>query len=237
MLFAGLFMRKFALTIRLLYRLTVIGLFCIFATTSEVSAAENIVKVVQNGILKNNLAMRFQVGEIFTDKVVKFLNRGFTIRIDYNIELWESRGYWFDRLYGQRNISYQLDFEPLEKRYVCKRSLEGSSIISKTDKQLDNLLQWIMRPELPITFVPVEQLGPESKYYYNIGILLATLTAENVRDLQKWMSEFNQQEEETSSFAKTTFKIVMDFLSSRNHKKISVKSDEFYLSDLPKLSK
>jgi len=230
-------MRKVTLTIKLLYRLTAIGLFCIFASTSEVSAAESIVKVVQNGIIKDNLAMRFQAEDIFNDKVVKFLSRGFTVRVEYTIELWERRSYWFDRLYGQRNISYQIDFEPLEKLYVCSRLQEGSQAMSKTDKQLDRLIKWITHPDLAITFVPLEQLDSGSKYYYNIGILVATLTAENVKDLQKWMSEFGEHEEQTSSFAKTTFKVVMDFLSSRNHKKYSVKSDEFYLSDLANLSK
>jgi len=230
-------MRKVALTIRLLYKIMAIGLFCIFASTSDVSAAENLVEVVQNGILKGNIVMRLQTGEIFTDKVVKFLSRGFTVRVDYSIELWQSRGLWFDRLYSQKNISYQIDFEPIEKRYVCKRFQEGSQVVSKTDKQLDKLIKWITHPDIPLIFVPVEQLDPESSYYYNIGVLVATLTAENVKDLQKWMGEFGEQEEQTSSFARTTFKVVMDFLSSRNHKKYTVKSDEFHPSDLPKLSK
>ena len=234
---AGSLMRKVALTIRLLYRIMAIGLFCIFASTNDVSAAESLVKVVQNGILKGNIAMRFQAGEIFTDKVIKFLSRGFTVRVEYSIELWQNRGYWFDRPHSQRNISYQIDFEPIEKRYVCKRFQDGSQVVSKTDKQLDKLIQWVTHPDIPVIFVPMYQLDPEARYYYNIGILVATLTAENVKDLQKWMGEFGDQEEQTSSFAKTTFKVVMDFLSSRNHKKYSVKSDEFYPSNLPKLNK
>ena len=230
-------MKKLALTFKLLYRLAIIGLLCIFANSGDISAAENMVKVVQNGIIKGNLAMKFQTDEIFSEKVTKFLSRGFTVRIEYNIELWQSRGYWFDSLRSQRNLSYQIKFDPIEKQYQCQRSQDGSKVTAKSDKLLDNLAKWVMSPDIYVLFDPIDQLIPNDKYYYNMEVLVATLTAENVKDLRKWMGDFSDQGEQSSSISRTTMRVIMDFLSSRNHKKFSARSEQFYLSELAKLGK
>ncbi len=218
-----------------MYRILAIGLICLFANASEISAAENMARVIQNGILKNNLAVRIRAGSVFNDKIIRFLDRGFTIRIEYNIELWQSRGFWFDRLEKQKEFSYQVDFDALEQKYVCQRTNQNSSIIAKTEKELEKIIEWVTYPDFPIMFTPIAQLESDSEYYYNINILVATLTAENVKDLQKWMGEF--EEKESSSLAKTAFKIISDFISSRNHKQYSVRTDKFSPSELPKLAK
>jgi len=225
-------LRKLALTIRLLYRLLVIGLLCLFANVDDVCAAEASIKLVQNGILKDNLVMQFHAEEVFTEKVTKFLNRGFTVRIQYRVELWRRRRYWFDHLDTQHSISYQINFVPLEKRYVCLKSQQGSAITSKMDRQLDKIIQWTTLPDPPLIILPVEQLNPKTEYYYNIEILTATLTGENIKDLRKWLSG---EENEDSTLTNTTFRVAKDFISSRNQKKHLVRTDKFRLSDLPRI--
>ena len=225
-------MRKIALTIKLLYRLLVIGLLCLFANVDDVCAAEASIKLVQNGIMKGNLVMQLHAEEVFTEKVTKFLNRGFTIRIQYRIELWRSRRYWFDHLDTQHSISYQINFVPLEKRYVCLKSQEGSAITSKLDRQLDKIIQWATLPDPLLMVLPVKQLDPKAEYYYTIEILIATLTGENIKDLRKWLSG---EESEDSTLTNTTFRVAKDFISSRNQEKHSVQTEKFHLSDLPKI--
>jgi len=226
---------RFRLILKLLYRLLAIGFFCLFANTSELGAVESTIRIIQNGIIKGNLVMKFRADELFNEKVIKFLNRGFTIKIEYNIELWKSRGYWFDKLDSQQNIGYEITFEPIEKSYRCTRTNNGAVIISKSDRQLNRVIQWVTSTDTPVIISPLAQLD-ETEYYYNIEILIATLTAENIRDLQKWAGEFSQKEE-PSSLAKTSFRVVSDFLSSRNHKNISIRSERFFPHQLSVLSK
>ncbi len=228
-------MKKLVLTFKLLYRITVIGMLCIFANTSEVSSAESTVRVIHNCILKGNLAMKFQSENIFDQKVMKFLNRGFTVRIEYNIELWQKRGYWFDSLRNQRSINYQINYDPIEKIYQCQRSQDSSDIITKSDRQIDNLAKWITSPEIYLIFDPIDQLSLNDRYYYNIEVLVATITAENVRDLRRWIGDISDQGEQTSSFSKTAVNVIIDFLSSRNHKRFFARSEQFYVSTLPKI--
>ena len=209
------------------------ALLCLFTDADDAHAAEASIKVIQNGILKGNLVMQFRIEEVFTEKVIKFLNRGFTVKLEYKIELWRRRRYWFDNLDSQNDISYQIDFEPLEKRYICLKSQQGAAITSKLDQKLDEIIRWTTQPDPPLTIIPVGQLNPKVEYYYNIEILIATLTAENVKHLQKWLSEFGEKERERSTFTRTSFKVAADFLSSKNHKKLSVRSERFRPQDLP----
>jgi|GEM_PF-1737721 len=217
-----------------LYSILAIGLLCLLANVAGVHAAEASIEVIQNGILKGNLVTQFRAEEIFTEKVIRFLNRGFTVKIEYKIELWQSRRYWFDRLGSQHNISYQIDFEPLEKRYICLKSQEGAAITSKLDQQLDEIIEWTTRPEPPLNVIPLDRLDQEAEYYYSIEILIATLTTENIKHLQKWL-EYGEKERETSTITGTSFRLARDFLSSRNRRKISERSEKFHLHDLPKL--
>ncbi len=220
--------------LKLFSALLAMGLFCLLVSVDDVDAVEASVRVIQNGILESNLIMQFQAEEIFTEKVIKFLTRGFTIRVEYKIELWRSRRFWFDGLERQHNISYQIEFEPLEKRYVCLKSATREAITSKLDRQLDKIIRWTTLPEPPLVIAPVGKLSSKAEYYYNIEITIATLTSENIKHLQKWLGEFGEKDEEPSTLTKTSFRVAADFLSSRNHKKVSARSEKFRLHDLPR---
>ncbi len=214
-----------------------LGLFvimlCLFAS---VSAADLSISVLQNGIVNDNLVMQFQAREVFTEKVIKFLNRGFTVRIDYTIELWQSRRFWFDRLDSQHRISYQIDFELFEKRYTCSKLRESKVIESKLDRKLDEIVLWTTQPGPPLTITSTDRLDRDASYYYNMEILIATPTAENLKRLQERLSESGEEEKGLSTLTKATFRIARDYISSKNSKKVAVRSKEFHLRDLPKFT-
>ncbi len=210
-----------------------IGLFCLLAHANNTHADDISISVIANGILEDNLVMQFQAEEVFTEKVIKFITRGFTVKIEYTIELWKSRKWWFDRLDTQHSIRYQIDFEPLEKRYTCLISEQGKALTSRLEKQLAKIIQYTTQPELPLIISPVAKLDEKSKYYYNIIISVATLTAENISDLRKWI-RFGEKEKETSTLTKTSFKLAKDAISSRHRKRVSTRFDKFRLAELPR---
>ncbi len=214
-----------------------ITLIIVFSAFTYINAnADGIeLQLIQNAISGDQLVMQFQANDVFTEKVIKFLDRGFTIRIEYKIELWQSRKYWFDSLSSQYNLIYQMKFEPLEKRYACLRKQQGKAVDSKLDPDREKIIDWATKIDKLLNIAPISQLDPNSSYYYNIEIILATLTSENIKDLQKWLGEFKG--EEPSTLTKTTFKVATDFISSRNNKKTSIRSEKFYLQDLQKIVK
>ncbi len=218
---------------KIISSIIVVSLLCLLVYVDDARADDISVKVIENGILEGNLVMQFQAEEVFTEKVIKFLTRGFTVKIEYTIELWKSRKWWFDRLDTQHSIRYQIDFEPLEKRYTCLISEQGKAITSKLERQLANIIQYTTRPELPLIIRPAVKLDEKSSYYYNIIISVATLTAENISDLRKWI-RFGEKEKETSTLTKTSFKLAKDAISSRHRKRVSTRFDKFRLNDLPR---
>lgn len=210
-----------------------IGLLCLAVYVGNAGADDISVKVVENGILEENLVMQFLAEEVFTEKVIKFLTRGFTVEIEYTIELWKGRKWWFDSLDAQHIIRYKIDFEPLEKRYTCLISEQGKAITSKLEKQLAKIIQYTTRPEIPLIISPIAKLDRKSSYYYNIIVSVATLTAENINDLKKWV-RFGGKEKETSTLTKTSFKLAKDAISARHRKRVSTRSQKFRLHDLPR---
>ncbi len=214
-----------------LYATLSIVFFCL--SVYDAHAAKAAVNVVQNGILQGSLVMQLQAEEVFTEEVIESLNTGLTAKIDYTIELWRSRSWWFDHLDIQHNISYQIDFRPLDKRYVCTKSRKGEVTESKLDPKLDSIIEWTIRPDPPLKIIPVQQLDPEDSYYYNITMSIATLTAENIDYLLK--SE--EKEEGSSPLTNIPFRFARRVISSRHRKKLSKRSEKFNLRDLPNLSR
>ena len=217
----------------LLYVIIVTALLYLSVCENDARADDVSVEVVENGIFQDNLVMQFQAEGVFTERVIKFLTRGFTVRIEYTIELWRSRRWWFDHLDHQININYEIDFEPLGKRYTFRTSRPGKEVTSKLDQQLANIIQWTTQPELPIVIVPAVQLDLKSGYYYNLVVSIATLTAEDINDLRRWI-KVGGKEKETSTLTKTSFKLAKDAISARHRKRVSIQSEKFRLRDLPR---
>ena len=218
---------------RIISLIIAVGLLCLVVYVGNAGADDISVKVLENGILEGNLVMQFLAEEVFTEKVIKFLTRGFTVKIEYTIELWKGRKWWFDSLDAQHVIRYQIDFEPLEKRYTCLIFEQGKAITSKLEKQLANIIQYTTRPEMPLIISPIAKLDRKSSYYYNIVVSVATLTAENIDDLRKWV-RFGGKEKETSTLTKTSLKLAKDAISARHRKRVSTRSQKFRLNELPR---
>jgi len=212
-------------------------LICIYVNVNNVDADNIKMQLIQNAISNNQLVMGFQAEGVFTEKVIRFLDRGFTVKIEYRIELWKSRPYWFDQLNNQYYICYQINFDPLEKRYICIRTQQDRVTDSRLDREREKIIQWSTTIDKPLSIISLDQLDQNLRYYYNIEILVATLTSENIKDLQKWLGDFKNKREEQSTITKTTFKVATDFISSRNHKKASMRTEKFDLKDLPKIGK
>ena len=199
-----------------------------------VSAYDISINVTENGILEDNLVMRFQANGVFTERVIKFLTRGFTVKIGYTIELWQSRKWWFDRLNSEQKLDYQIDFEPLEKRYTCRVFQLGKAVTSKLERQLSKIIQWTTQPEFPVVVAPVAQLDSEASYYYNIVVSIVTLTAEDINDLRKWI-KVGEKGKETSTITKTSFRMAKDAISARHRRQVSLRSRKFRARDLTRI--
>ncbi len=203
--------------------------FCVCTATTQ--AADSPITIVQNYLSSDSLVIAFDVNveKIFTTQTRTFLQRGFTIQIDYKIELWKSRRFWFDKLKAQEHIQYELNYDILNSNYHCIFNWSDKDKIDvKKSAQLEQAIVWVTQVE-PIAILPRKQVDLEGKYYYTITADISTLTAGDIRDLQQWLKGDSDKTDE-SSISRATFRVVTAFLSAKNHRKFTMESKNFYIT-------
>jgi len=197
-------------------------------------AAPPPITIVKNYISQDALVMGFSVNaeKIFTEKTLKNLNIGFTIRTVYRVELWISRRFWFDKLEAQEEITCELNYDILQENYKCLIS-RRDKIEPKVSTKLKQVAEWITDVE-PIKILTADEFDFKGRYYYTIKADIATLTTEDIQNLRRWLEDSDGEEGNESSISRATFRVISAFLSSRYHRKFSVESEKFRLKELEK---
>lgn len=193
------------------------------------------ITIVKNQLSQNELVAGFSVNadKIFTPKTITFLNRGFTIRVVYTVELWISRRFWFDKLTTQEDIICELNYDILQERYKCVIS-RRDKIETRVSNEIEEVVEWITNVA-PLKTLTGDKFNFNRKYYYTIKADIATLTAKDIRDLRKWLDDSGDEEGNESSISSATFGVISAFLSSRYHRKFSVESGKFRLDELEEI--
>lgn len=170
--------------------------------------------------------------KIFTQKTLKNLHLGFTIRIVYRMELWLSRRFWFDKLKAQEEITYELNYYIWPENYKCLIT-RRDKIEPKVSDKVEEVAEWITNVE-PLKIPTDDKFDFNDKYYYTIKADIATLTKKDIQELRQWLEDSDGEEENESSISRATFKVISAFLSSRYHRKFSIASEKFRLKELEK---
>lgn len=231
-------MRKFRYIFCLTLIFYLISVLCLLASVNTTRASETPITIVRNELSADALLVSFEVNadKVFTPQTLMFLQRGFTLRIDYTVELWRSRSFWFDKLEAQEQIRCELNYDILSRNYKC--------IISRTDKiepqkgnELSKAIEWVTKMD-SLEILTRQKLDLNGQYYYTIKADIATLTAKDIRDLQRWLeNDSDERKGGKLSISRATFNIVTAFLSAKNHRKFSMESQKFHGDELANASK
>ncbi|MBC8229140.1 DUF4390 domain-containing protein [bacterium] len=224
-------MRKFRDIFRFIFYL--VNSLCLLVSLTTAKASETPITIAQNQLSEDALLLSFKVNadEVFTPQTLMFLQRGFTIRIDYTVELWRPRSFWFDKLEVQKQIRCELNYDILSRSYKC--------IINRTDKmeprkgnELSKAIEWVTNMD-SLEILTRQKLDSNKQYYYTIKADIATLTAQDIQDLRRWLeSDSSEDKGGELSISRATFNIVTAFLSAKNHRKLSMESPKFYGDEL-----
>ena len=231
-------MRKFRYIFCLTLIFYLISVLCLLASVNTTRASETPITIVRNELSADALLVSFEVNadKVFTPQTLMFLQRGFTLRIDYTVELWRSRSFWFDKLEAQEQIRCELNYDILSRNYKC--------IISRTDKiepqkgnELSEAIEWVTKMD-SLEILTRQKLDLNGQYYYTIKADIATLTAKDIRDLQRWLeNDSDERKDGELSISRATFSIVTAFLSAKNHRKFSMESQKFHGNELANASR
>ncbi|MFQ6040944.1 MAG: DUF4390 domain-containing protein [Candidatus Poribacteria bacterium] len=221
-------MRKFWGIFRLTLALCLINSLYLLTSFNTANASESSIKIVRNQLYEDTLLLSFEVkaDKVFTSQTLTFLQRGFTIRIDYTVELWRSRSFWFDKLESQEQLRCELNYDILRRIYKCIISREDK-IELKKENELAKAIKWVTKID-SLEILNNQKLELKGRYYYAIKADVVTLTVQDIRDLQRWLEgDSGERKGGELSFSRTTFNIVTAFLSAKNHRKFSMVSQKW----------
>jgi Domain of unknown function (DUF4390) len=124
-----------------------------------------------------------RLDDLFEDRVVQSLERGMPATIQVHAELWRKRGLWFDALVNTFDASVRVRYGTWDESYHVERQ-GGESIRFGS---LDSAETYLERPwALPVGRLAT--LSPNARHYVVVTVTLKPLTAEDVREVEGWMS-------------------------------------------------
>ncbi len=126
------------------------------------------------------LDFRFENG--FSAKVIETMGRGLPATIEYEIELWRPRASWFDKLEASRRVSYQIQYDVIEREY----RVYSPGRIAEIHPSIDELRRAVLiQRSIPIA--RLEDLHPRSSYYIALTARVIPIELKQVREVEAWL--------------------------------------------------
>ncbi len=153
---------------------------CLFFS-SHVFAQNQKITIDKIEITDNILTTTYFIDSLFSQKIITGLDRGLTVSIEYNIELWKKRPNWFDTSIQLCETWAKVAFFKLENRYIYQTPNEKRRI-SSFQKVYGNLSKIIQYP-----IIGAEKLQRNKTYYFIISIKLKPLSNEDISEISAWL--------------------------------------------------
>lgn len=182
---------------------------------------------------KETLFADFSVPDSLPAQLIGYIEKGVPVSFEYEIELWEYRTGWFDKLLGKANTLLKVRFDPWEKVYSVIRTSGDLSVehILNGQRETLDLLKSSGRLSFPV--------NDSSGLFYLVGsVKIKTMTFSNYREVESWLkgeiSEAGKPELDKAPSAIGEFVFDMA-LKVSGLKDISreIKTERFRINSLP----
>jgi len=127
------------------------------------------------------LYIDFHADSLFDEQVLEGLNRGLTVEVIYQVELWKSRDNWFDQHVGGNVLAFKLSYNNLEDRYIIENAEERRStgVFEKALERCSDVNNVYITED--------EKLKREKNYYVVIKGIVKPLSIENLNEVSQWL--------------------------------------------------
>ena len=234
-------MHKLRLSFKLIYKLIVftsftndfvlwVGILFLFSSTGDIAAAERQINITGSKVKAGQLTVSFETHNLLAGKAIEFLHKGFTLKLSYTIELWKSRSFWFDEPVAQREIKHVITYDIVRREYSVFRKI-GEEISEETVFKMEQMVDWVTKL-MDVEISQIEKLQKEAFYYYSIDAELKMLTADDIKDLQRWFGNFKSKkasESDSHSLSNIFLNIIADFLVSQKVVRLKTESEKFQI--------
>jgi len=227
--------QKLKLSLELKYKLIVVCILCLLFITQEISAAESQIHITSNKIKAGQLVISFEAQNFLVEKAIEFLDSGFTLKINYTIELWKSHGFWFDEPVAQQKIEHIITYDLVRMEYSTLRKI-GEEISEEMMFKIERIVEWATK-FIDAEIAPIKNLPQKAFYYYSINAELNMLTVDNLKDLQLLFQKGQESKKKSGvSFLRFISNIFVglffDVVVSQNIVRLNTESEKFQLTEL-----
>jgi len=208
-----------------------VGILCLLSNTGEIAAAESQIKITSSKVKAGQLVVSFEAHNFLAGKAIEFLNKGFTIKINYTIELWKSRGFWFDEQVERRKIEYVITYDIIRQEYSYFRKI-GEKISEETIFKMQQIVDWATK-FMDVEISPIKQLQKNPFYYYSINAELKMLTANDIKDIRLWFDDFESKrvsENSSHSLSNIFLNMIANLLVSQKVVRLKTESEKFQIT-------
>jgi len=183
--------------------------------------------------LSDSVGAELAIVDSLPDKIVRYIDKGMPVGIEYRIELWRVRAGWFDSRTAFVNISYRVRYDTWSREFSVFK-LEPDVAVEYTlsgRRETFDLILSSDRISLP--------LDDSSDTYYLVGKLaVKVMTLSNFKEVESWLKgEISEAEkpnirEAPDKLGEFFFNTALKVTGLENASR-DIKTDIFRLKDLP----
>ncbi len=186
-----------------------------------------------------NILTTLSVLDSLPSALIDHIEKGVPIAFEYDIELWQYKSGWFDKLSDKLKVAIKLRFDPWEKKY--------SMIIQSRDLDFDNSLDdwravWDLLKSSGKSFLEIGDTT--ATYYLNGKLSIKTMSFSNYREVESWLkgeissAQKPDLDKAPNQLGEFIFETALKITGLKN-KTSEIKSEKFKISALPmnKISK
>jgi len=212
-------------------RLIVFSLFVILSHSNSALSQEPVYKYVD--ILNDTLRVQVDIVDSLPDDLIKQINKGVPISFEFDLELWQKRSGWFDKLIEKQTISNRVRFDSWDKRFTVVRRAPAL-VVEHSLRKLRETLEIVMTTD-SLNFA----INDPSEFYYLVcQMTIESMSLSNFQEVESWLKgELSDPkppkvEEAPDKFGEFIFNTALKLSGLKNISK-EIRTEMFKLEQLP----
>lgn len=187
------------------------------------SAQENTLAVTGFEINDNILSVTFSFDSLFDAELIEGLERGLTVSIKYEVELWQDRAGWFDKFVFSKETWYRVLYNRWQKKYILssegeRRSTASFDRVKEICTKVDRFRLW-----------NISELKEGIKYYVLLKCVIEPMSIENIEEMSNWLRGKPREQEAKKGITTKIIELVSN-VTGLGDQYLSMKSRFFKIS-------
>ncbi|MFC1726034.1 DUF4390 domain-containing protein [candidate division KSB1 bacterium] len=207
----------------LLKKHKILFLLIVFLITVNLPAQDETLVVNGFEIEENILSVSFRFDSLFSPDLVEGLERGLTVSIKYEIELWQDRAGWFDKFIFLKDTWFRVLYNRWQKKYIL--SSEGERRSTGSFDRVKEICTKVEKFHLR----NINELKENTKYYILLKCVLEPMSIENIEEMSNWLRGKPRGEEQKKGVTTKIIELVTN-VTGLGDQYVSIKSGFFKIT-------